>query len=132
MKSTNALIINVSLNEDKVPSQFKIAVIKPLYKKGPANELGNYRPVSLLSALSKILEKAVCRQLNHWLYKEGLYCLTQYGFRNKSSTTHAVQDLMNQITNNSAANRPTVATFIKLSKAFDCLQSTNYLESYTT
>jgi hypothetical protein len=116
------MIINQSMAEGKVPSAFKIAVIKPLYKKGPANELGNYRPVSLLSALSKILEKAVCTQLNHWLYKEGLYCPTQYGFRPKSSTTHAVQDLMNQVTNNAAANQCTVATFIDLSKAFDCLQ----------
>jgi hypothetical protein len=116
------MIINESLKEGEVPLAFKTAVIKPLYKKGPSNELGNYRPVSLLSALSKILEKAVCAQLNNWLYKEGLYCPTQYGFRPKSSTVHAVQDLMNQVAENAALNQSTVATFIDLSKAFDCLQ----------
>jgi hypothetical protein len=76
----------------------------------------------LLSALSKILEKAVCSQLKQWLNKEKLFCPTQYGFRYKSSTTHAVQDLMNHITQNAAQDKSTVATFIDLSKAFDCLQ----------
>ena len=52
-------VINKSINESKVPQAFKIARIIPLYKKGAANKCGNYRPVSLLSALSKILEKAI-------------------------------------------------------------------------
>ena len=57
------LVINKSIKECYVPQVYKLAKIVPLYKKGPANECGNYRPVSLLSALSKILEKAICRQI---------------------------------------------------------------------
>ena len=53
-------IINKSIMEGKVPQLYKQARIIPLYKKGAANTCGYYRPVSLLSALSKILEKAVC------------------------------------------------------------------------
>ena len=52
-------VINKSINESNVPQAFKRARIIPLYKKGAANECDNYRPVSLLSALSKILEKAI-------------------------------------------------------------------------
>ena len=57
------IIINKSIEYSKVPSKHKLAKIISLYKKGAANEFGNYRPVSLLPALSKILEKAVCQQL---------------------------------------------------------------------
>ena len=66
--------------------------------------MGKYRPVSLLSALSKILEKVVCD--------------TQYGFRNKSQTMHVFQKMLNLIAN----NQPIIVTFIDLSKAFDYLQ----------
>ena len=57
------IVINKSIEEHKVSSVFKIARIIPLYKKGAANDCGNYRPVSLLSALSKILEKVICKQM---------------------------------------------------------------------
>ena len=63
-------IINISIRTGNVPQIYKEARIIPLYKKGAANECGNYRPVSLLSALSKILEKAICQQLMTYLSVE--------------------------------------------------------------
>ena len=74
------IIINKSIKYSKVPLQHKLARIIPLYKKGAANEFGNYRPVSLLPALSKILEKAVCQQLMAYFHKYYLLCNHQYGF----------------------------------------------------
>jgi len=115
-------IISCSIEEALVPTQFKIARIIPLYKKGAANECGNYRPVSLLSALSKILEKAVCRQLMQYFKTSFILCPDQFGFRPKSQTTHVVQKLLNFISENSKNNKVTIATFLDLSKAFDCLQ----------
>ena len=115
-------IINKSIVDGKVPELFKKALIKPLYKKGQKNVLGNYRPVSLLSALSKILEKIICKQLLEYLDENDILCKHQYGFRNKSGTTHAVQSLLNMVTENSSNNQPTIAAFLDLSKAFDCLQ----------
>ena len=116
------IIINKSLDEGIVPAAFKIARIIPLYKKKAADEFGNYRPVSLLSALSKILEKVVCAQMMHFFEVSKSICDTQYGFRNKSQTTHVVQNMLNFIAENAANNQPIIATFIDLSKAFDCLQ----------
>ena len=52
-------IINKSIRESKLPQAYKQAGIIPLYKKGATNICGNYRPVSLLSAISKILEKVI-------------------------------------------------------------------------
>ena len=118
-------IINQSMTEGKVPSHFKKALIKPLYKKGPANICGNYRPVSLLPSLSKILEKAVCQQLNSFLDRYQILCQSQYGFRPKNQTTHVVHNMMNYITQHSIQNKVCIATYIDLSKAFDCLQYEN-------
>ena len=78
------IVINKSIRESKVPSLHKKARIIPLYKKGAANECGNYRPVSLLSALSKILEKAVCSQLMDFLSTSSILCDNQYGFSHSS------------------------------------------------
>ena len=72
--------------------------------QGPANQCGNYRPVSLLSALSKILEKAVCNQLMSFLKNTSILCDQQFGFRPKNQTTHVVQHMMNIITEASATS----------------------------
>ena len=74
------LVINKSIEEQLVPSAYKKAKIVPLFKKGAANECGNYRPVSLLSALSKILEKAICKQLMIQLGNNNSICPDQFGF----------------------------------------------------
>jgi len=116
------LIINKSIEEQYVPTAYKKAKIVPLFKKGAANECGNYRPVSLLSALSKILEKAICKQLMAQLSNNNSICPDQFGFRYQSQTSHVVHKLLNEVSNNSVADMVTLATFIDLSKAFDCLQ----------
>ena len=89
---------------------------------GTANEFGNYRPVSLLPALSKILEKAVCQQLMAYFHKYNLLCNHQYGFRAKNQTTHVMHSMLNSISQNMTQGICTIASFIDLSKAFDCLQ----------
>ena len=110
------LVINKSIKECYVPQLYKIAKIVPLYKKGPANECGNYRPVSLLSALSKILEKAICRQLRNHLGVNKILCPTQFGFRTRNQTSHVVHKLLNDITENTINNETTIATYLDLSK----------------
>jgi hypothetical protein len=116
------IIINKSIESGIVPKVYKTGRLIPLYKKGDPAECGNYRPVSLLSALSKILEKVICKQMMSYLNKHDLLCPDQFGFRPKSQTNHVIQKMMNHISTNATENRPTIATFLDLSKAFDCLQ----------
>ena len=117
-----SIIVNKSIREGYVPSIYKIARIVPLYKKGPTNDCGNYRPVSLLPSLSKIIEKAICAQLMKYLNTHQLLCDDQFGFRRRNQTTHVLQSMLNSITENSIKDEVTIATYIDLSKAFDCLQ----------
>ena len=86
-------IINLSIKQGIVPQLHKEARIVPLYKKDAPNLCGNYRPVSLLASLSKILEKAICRQLMQYLNVEKLICPDQFGFRRSNQTTHVVHKL---------------------------------------
>ena len=112
-------IVNKSIKEGIVPLIYKKARIVPLYKKGSANECWNYRPISLLPFLSKILEKAVCRQSMIYLESYQLLCKDQFGFRKMSQTSHVVQSMLNTIYKKSTNNKVTVATYIDLCKAFD-------------
>lgn len=75
----------------------KLARVVPIYKSGDKLLFTNYRPISILSSLSKVLEKAVAKRLitfpegNNILYKH------QYGFRAKHSTIHPIPHLLNDI-----------------------------------
>ena len=62
----------MSIVENKVPEELKSARVVPLYKKGNKSEVGNFRPVSILSIVSNILERAVYSQLKAYLVKNNM------------------------------------------------------------
>ena len=79
-------IINLSILTETVPRGFKQAKVIPLFKKGSRLDPGNYRPVSILSVLSKILERAVDGQLKEYLARKNVLFSKQSGFRSRFST----------------------------------------------
>ena len=83
-------IINLSLNSRVVPAEWKVAKVIPVYKPGSAAEIDNYRPISILPTLSKILEKIVHKQLMAHLERHKLLFECQFGFRPHRSTELAV------------------------------------------
>ena len=60
-------LINLSLQTGIVPAEWKIAKVTPIHKSGSTSNLDNYRPISILPVLSKILERAVHKQLSDYL-----------------------------------------------------------------
>ena len=64
-------IMNLSLSSGIVPEQMKVAHVIPLFKSGILTLFTNYRPVSVLPAFSKFLERIVCKHLNSFLNKQG-------------------------------------------------------------
>ena len=78
------LIINQSLITGIYPDKLKTAKVIPLYKKGDKTMCDNYRPISLLCAISKLFEKVVYNQLYDYFTKNKLFHDNQYGFRTKT------------------------------------------------
>ncbi len=82
--------LNLSLSTGFVPKMAKIARVVPVFKSGDKNNLSNYRPISVLPTLSKVLEKVVDNRLSDYLDKLNILAPSQYGFRKKSTTCMAV------------------------------------------
>ena len=116
-------LFNVSLSTGVVPSQFKSAIIRPLLKKPELdhNILKNYRPVSNLSFLSKILEKIVASQLHDHLAKHELYTKCQSAYRAYHSTETALLRLNNDIMLALNNKKDVVLIMLDLSAAFDTI-----------
>ena len=112
-------IINLSLSTSSVPSQLKIAKVIPLFKQGDASSMDNYRPISLLSSFSKILEKVVCNRLCSFLDTNNLLSAYQFGFRTGHSTIHPMLHFSNHISKALNNKEHTIAIFCDLRKAFD-------------
>ena len=118
-----AYIINLSLSSGIVPRQMKVAKVVPIFKSGDKYIFSNYRPVSLLPAFSKVLERAMYNKvitfldINHVLYRH------QYGFRSQHSTIHPIIHFLNDCAkaNNKSTSEITLALFCDLSKAFDII-----------
>jgi len=115
------LIANQMITSSIFPNSLKIAKIKPIFKKGNKELCENYRPISLLPALSKILEKVMLKQINNHFTENNLYYDSQYGFRKKHSTEHALIEFTDQIITSLDNNETPTSIFIDLTKAFDCL-----------
>ena len=120
-------IINLSLKSGVVPSDWKIAKITPFHKAGDTTKADNYRPISILPVLSKILEKAVHKQLVTYLEKNKLISEKQFGYRIKRSTELATTLLLDHIRKKFDEGYLTGAVFIDLSKAFDTLGHSSLL-----
>ena len=88
---------NKSLLSCIFPSRLKFSEVKPLHKKGDKTDITNFRPISLLTSFSKILEKVVYTWLYQHIKQNNILATEQYSFRNNSSTEKASFTILNEI-----------------------------------
>ena len=113
--------INLSLSSGVFPKTFKRAIVKPLLKNSShdKNVLSNYRPVSNLCFLSKVLEKCVLKQLVKYLEDNCLFGKFQSAYRQFHSCETAIAKISNDILNNLDSNNSSFLILLDLSSAFD-------------
>uniref|UniRef100_A0A8C6LIA0 Reverse transcriptase domain-containing protein n=1 Tax=Nothobranchius furzeri TaxID=105023 RepID=A0A8C6LIA0_NOTFU len=116
-------ICNLSFCTGVFPSKMKTAKVIPIYKNGSKHLFKNYRPISLLSQFSKILEKLFVTRFDGFV-KFNLLNEQQFGFRSNRSTLMAVMALTEDITTAVEEKKYTLGVFIDLSKAFDVMGHT--------
>ncbi|MCH2406071.1 MAG: reverse transcriptase family protein, partial [Nitrosopumilus sp.] len=112
-------IFNLSFSTGQYPDILKIAKTIPIFKKGSRLLVSNYRPISLLSNINKILEKLMFTRVFNFLEKYKCIYNLQFGFRSKHSTNHALIDITENIRQALDNKKIACGIFVDLQKAFD-------------
>jgi hypothetical protein len=113
-------ICNKSLSTGTFPTRLKYSQINPIFKKGNKAGMSNYRPISLLTAFTKVFEKVIYKRLHYHIKSNNTLAKEQYGFMNNSSTEIASYNLINDILKALNSKMWVGGIFCDLNKACDC------------
>ena len=112
-------LINKSFLSSIFPNVFKIAKVVPVFKAESRILSSNYRPISLLSNIGKVIEKLNVKRLNVFIEKEQIYYNFQFGFSSNLSTKNALLSIVESIQSHLDKNKFCAGVFVDLKKAFD-------------
>ena len=112
-------VISLSILQQKFPESWKYSKLIPLHKKGSKLERKNYRPVAILSPLSKILEKVVYEQIYEYFTRNLIFNSNLHGYRQNRSTQTALMVMYDRWVQAAAAEQLSGAVLLDLSAAFD-------------
>jgi hypothetical protein len=123
-----ASLYNCCISDGIFPDVLKVGKVTPIFKKGDAQDIENYRPISTLPIFGKIFEKIIYSRLHKFLSSQDILNDSQFGFRPGHSTVHAIQHSVNIINDSHSTNKHVIGIFIDFSKAFDTLDHKILLE----
>jgi hypothetical protein len=112
-------ICNMSIQQGVFPNLMKIARVTPIHKNNEREYLQNYRPISILCCVSKIIEKLMYKRLNNFLEKYSILYDKQFGFHHKHSTIHALTEVTEKIKFALDNDELVMGIYLDVKKAFD-------------
>ena len=112
-------LFSLSMNRGEIPSDWKIANVIPIHKKGSRTDCGNYRPVSLTSCVCKLMERVIKVEISRFLSVNNLLSNTQHGFISKRSTSTALLQYLEKVTLAIDSGNFVDSVYIDFRKAFD-------------
>lgn len=121
-------IINKSFSQGIFPEPLKLAKVYPKHKKGSKEQISNYRPISLLSTISKVIEKVMLLRLMKHLTDNNILTSQQHGFLKGKSTSTALIQLTEFIIDQKEEGNNVTGLLLDFSKAFDCLSHNLIIE----
>ena len=116
-----SIIFNQSLSNGVFPEKVKLAEIVPLFKGKEEDMVVNYRLVSLLMTISKVLGKIMYNRMYGFLSRNNIFFDSQYSFRSKRSCEHAIMEMVGHVLQAKNEGKHSMGVFLDLSKAFDPL-----------
>ncbi|KAG7305187.1 hypothetical protein JYU34_009224 [Plutella xylostella] len=116
-----AYIVNLCIDSGIFPTKLKPTVVKPLFKKEDRQQLKYYRPIALISVISKIFEKYFYNIIYSFLDKNKILAREQYGFRKNKTINMAIFEIINTVMQSVDDRIPICALYMDMSKAFDCV-----------
>lgn len=128
IKSVISNLINLCIDTSKYPSILKTGTVRPIHKKGSRSDYNNYRPITILSTIDKIIEKYICKQIYEFYDKNKILTDKQYGFQPKKNTTQLLSAFTDSIHKHLNDKQHVLVVFIDYSKAFDTLRHDRLLE----
>lgn len=114
-------LINEVLNSGEYPDILKCSRVIPIFKSGIPSSVGNYRPISVVSILSKIIEKILKIRMLSFIKKYNMIDKQQYGFLEKSNTQSAALDVIHFVSCELDQGKYVIIILIDLQKAFDVI-----------
>ena len=103
------------------PFVLKTANVVPVFKKDSKLDYSNYRPISILSNIEQVLEKPMYKRLYTFLNNNNIICYLQFGLRQQYSTSHALNNITENIRKAHDAGNIGCGVFVDLQKAFDTI-----------
>ncbi len=112
-------LFNLSIRKKSFPNVWKYAKVTPLYKSGPRHHADNYRPISVLPTIGKVLERLVHGQCQKYLTEHNILSEAQAGFREGRSTGTCLAQFLHNIYEGIDRGSAVGVLFLDLAKAFD-------------
>ena len=120
-----SMIFSSCLTYGIFPSKLQQAKIISVFNKGNSDDLNNYRPISLLTSLSKVFKRLIYNRLLSFFNRNNTIVPTQYGFMHKQSTIHEILDLVSECYDNLNNSHPSTLLFLDIKRLLIRYHMTN-------